>query len=293
MNVTSLQPAQDTSQTDHIFTVDVEEYFQVHAFERCVSRFEWCKYPSRLMHGTDALLEVLARDNTKATFFVLGWIAHNYPETVKKIASAGHEIASHGWWHQRITKLTHTTFRQDVRNAKMSLEDIVGAPVNGFRAPGFSLTPGHEWAFDVLIEESYKYDSSLFPIKRVEYGYPDAPPVPHIITRASGTLIEFPPATTVWRGIRLPAAGGGYLRHLPYSIIRRAFLEHDAAGLPGVFYIHPWELDPDQPRLKGPWVSQVRHYRGLRKTRKRLEQLLSEFRFTSIANRLLERETCA
>ena len=272
--------------TTHIFTVDVEEYFQVSAFERLVSRADWEALPSRVERSTDMLLDLLARRGMTGTFFTLGWIADKHPAVVRRIADAGHEVASHGWWHRRVTSLTHEEFRRDVRSSKEILEDVSGQPVFGFRAPSFSITPGTEWAFDILLEEGYRYDSSLFPIQRPGYGYPSAPPIPHLIQQPAGTLYELPMATVRYAGLRIPAAGGAYFRHFPYALVRRAFREHTASGIPALFYIHPWEVDPDQPRLRASWLTRVRHYGGLRKTLPRLERLLSEFRFTSAVDSL-------
>ena len=269
--------------TEHIFTVDVEEYFQVGAFDRVLRREDWDSQPSRLEHSVGILLELLARHDANATFFTLGWVAERHPFLMRRIADAGHEIASHGHWHRRVNTLTPDEFREDVRVSKAILEEHSGAPVWGFRAPNFSITPGTEWAFDILIEEGFRYDSSLFPIHRPGYGSPKAPPVPHLIHRPAGTLTELPLATTQWRGMRIPAAGGAYLRHLPFRLIQRAFREHDAGGIPAMFYIHPWELDPEQPRINVPWHTHVRHYGGLRKTQPLLERLLGEFRFRSVA----------
>jgi polysaccharide deacetylase family protein (PEP-CTERM system associated) len=165
------------------------------------------------------------------------------------------------------------------------LEQVSGTPVAGFRAPSFSIVPGAEWAFDVLIEEGYRYDSSIFPIRRPGYGYPGAPTTPYEIRRAAGTLLELPMATTTIAGLRLPAAGGGYLRQLPYRLTQRAFDEHVARGESAMFYIHPWEIDPDQPRLSVPLLSRLRHYQGLERTLPRLERLLARYRFTSVARR--------
>jgi polysaccharide deacetylase family protein (PEP-CTERM system associated) len=268
---------------EHIFTVDVEEYFQVGAFERVVSPQEWGAYPSRIERTMDALLNLLALRGATGTFFTLGWIAERYPRLVRRIHDAGHEVASHGYWHRRVDTLSPREFRDDVRASKAVLENACGTAVVGFRAPNFSIKPGGEWAFDILLEEGYRYDSSLFPIRRPGYGYPDAPPLPHFIHRPGGSLCELPLATTTWRGMRIPAAGGAYLRHFPYAIIRRAFAEHTENGIPATFYIHPWELDPDQPRLTVPWHTKIRHYAGLARTVPRLDRLLSEFRFTSVA----------
>lgn len=274
--------------TAHIFTVDVEEYFQVHAFEGVVRRNEWPSLPSRVAQNVDVLLNLLAEHDVIATFFVLGWVADRHPHVVRRIASAGHEIASHGWWHYRVTQLQPDEFREEVRSSKALLEDITGQPVSGYRAPSFSITPDAQFAFDILLEEGYLYDSSVFPIRRPNYGWPGAPPIAHVIPCTNGALLEFPLATSLWGPFRVPAAGGGYLRQLPFSVVQRAFREHAAEGVPGVFYIHPWELDPDQPRMRVGPLTRLRHYRGLRSNRGYLERLLSEFKFTSVAGRLAE-----
>jgi polysaccharide deacetylase family protein (PEP-CTERM system associated) len=271
----------------HFFTVDVEEYFQVNAFEGIVSRNDWPALPSRVEANVARLLALLARYDVQGTFFVLGWVAKHHPQVVRAIAAAGHEIASHGWWHRKVTTLSREQFTEDVHASKAILEDLVGQPVVGFRAPSFSIVPGWEWAFDVLIEEGYAYDSSLFPVHRNGYGYPSAPPLPHVIERMGGNcLCEFPLATTLWNGVRIPAAGGGYLRHFPYNIIQRAFREHSETDLPAVFYIHPWEIDPEQPRLPVPLWVKVRHYRGLRSAEERVARLLGEFPFHRIQDGL-------
>ena len=268
--------------TEHFFTVDVEEYFQVNAFESVAPREEWPTYSSRVGRSVDRLLEAMNRHGATGTFFVLGWIAKYRPEVVRRIVDAGHEIASHGYWHRRVTTLTPAEFRDDLRASKYALEDLAGVPVIGYRAPSFSIVPGFEWAFDVLLEEGFRYDSSVFPIRRRGYGYPGAPREANVIQRAAGNLTEFPLATTEMMGLTIPAAGGGYLRQFPYSVIRRAFAEATARGTPATFYIHPWEIDPDQPRLPVSLVTRLRHYRGLRDTLPRIKHLLTEFRFTSI-----------
>jgi polysaccharide deacetylase family protein (PEP-CTERM system associated) len=275
--------------TEHIFSVDVEEYFQVHAFEGIVRRTEWPTLPSRIERNVDTLLELLARHDVSATFFVLGWIADQHPGIVRRIADSGHEIASHGWWHYRVTALDPAEFRTDVRTSKAILEDVSGQPVVGYRAPSFSIIPGCEHAFDILLEEGYTYDSSLFPFRRRGYGYAGAPPIPHVIRRPTGRLLEFPLTTCDWAGLRIPAAGGGYFRQFPYSLIRRAFRQRSLQQVPAVFYIHPWELDPDQPRFPVGPLTRVRHYRGLKRTVSRLERLLAEFRFTSVSRCLASR----
>ncbi|MGH7541278.1 MAG: polysaccharide deacetylase family protein, partial [Gemmatimonadota bacterium] len=198
----------------HLFTVDVEEYFQVTVFEHLVAPEEWDELPSRVARGVGELLELLGRYDTYATFFTLGWVADRHPRVVRAIADAGHEIASHGWWHRRIPTLTREHLRSELRDSKAILEDVCGKPIRGFRAPSFSLVPGSEWVFDLLLEEGYRYDSSVFPIRRRGYGYPGADPTPHSVERPGGTLLELPLATGRMAGVRLPAAGGGYLRTL-------------------------------------------------------------------------------
>jgi polysaccharide deacetylase family protein (PEP-CTERM system associated) len=210
-------------------------------------------------------------------------VAKRHPAMIRKIVSAGHEIASHGWWHRRVTTLTRTQFRYEVRASKGLLEDVSGTRVVGYRAPSFSIVPGLEWALDVLVEQGYVYDSSLFPIRRRGYGYPGAPAAPHERTGSTGRLVELPPATlSVW-GLRLPAAGGGYLRQLPLALIRAAVRQHERRGIPAVLYVHPWELDPGQPRIPVGPLTRLRHYRGLERTEDRLRALLAEFEMSSAA----------
>lgn len=262
--------------------MDVEEHFHVNAFERFIDRADWASQPSRAEASTEVLLDLLARHGATGTFFVVGWLADRKPGLVRRIAEAGHEIASHSWWHRRVTTLTPAEFRADVVQAKARLEEISGRAVHGFRAPSFSIVPGTEWAFDILLETGHTYDSSVFPIRRPGYGWPGAPTVPYDIVRPSGVLREYPMTTLDLLGLRLPAAGGGYLRQLPYGLIRRAFLGHQVRGEPGMFYIHPWEVDPGQPRIACDWLTRLRHYRGLRRTLPCLERLMAEFRFESI-----------
>lgn len=266
----------------HVFSVDLEEYFQVAAFDRHVPRNAWDELPERINASTDLLLDLLAEHSVRATFFTLGWIADRHPDLVRRVADAGHEIASHGWWHRRITRCTLEEFRTEVVDSRRLLEDVAGVRVYGHRAPSFSLVPGCEWAFDVLIDAGYTYDSSIFPIHRGDYGYPGADPEPHYVNRSAGRILEIPLATTSLAGWRVPAAGGGYFRHLPYSLTRRAFAEHSEDARPGMFYIHPWELDPEQPRLDVPWLPRWRHYGGLDRTLPRLRKLLNEFDFGSV-----------
>jgi polysaccharide deacetylase family protein (PEP-CTERM system associated) len=267
----------------HHFTVDVEEHFQVSAFEPHLSRDRWDALESRVASNVGALLDLLARHDAQGTFFVLGWVAERHPDVVKAIARAGHEVASHGWDHRRVTQQSPEEFRVSVRRTKAALEALAGAPVLGFRAPSFSIVPGREWALDILVEEGYRYDSSLFPVRRPGYGYATGRREPHWLERRTGRLAEIPPATLRIGGVNLPAAGGAYFRLLPYGLVRSALRDSERRGVSGTFYIHPWEIDPAQPRVDVPWLTRLRHYGGLARTASRLDRLLSEFRFTSIA----------
>lgn len=269
----------------HIFTVDVEDYFQVNAFEGVVDRADWEKFPSRVERNTDRILEVLDRHGARGTFFTLGWIADRFPQLVRRIQESGHEIASHGCWHRKVNTLSPEAFREDVRESKARLENVTGQPCLGFRAPSFSICPGMEWALEILVEEGYRYDSSIFPISRPDYGYPKAPPFPVVLHTGSGELLELPLATRLMAGLRWPAAGGGYLRQLPFSLTTQAFSQWGELGVSAVLYTHPWEIDPDQPRLPTSLITRIRHYRNLVRTLPRLELLLERFKFTNVACR--------
>jgi len=268
----------------HHFTIDLEEYFQVSAFASRVARSDWEHFESRVTREVARLLELLAQHEARATFFVLGWVAERQAGLIRAIARAGHEIASHGWDHARVTDQTRAQFRESVRRTKDVLEEITGATVLGFRAPSFSIVPGREWALDILVEEGYCYDSSLFPVRRPGsgYGYPGGLPDPHWLARGVGRLAEIPPTTLRCCGLRLPAAGGAYFRLLPYGLVRTALRQCERRGVPGTFYIHPWELDPAQPRVPVSWLTRVRHYGGLRRTAQRLDRLLADFKFTAV-----------
>ena len=270
----------------HHFTVDVEEYFQVSAFEPYVARSRWNDMPSRVVLGVRAILELLAEHDARGTFFILGWIAERQRGLVREIAKGGHEIASHGTDHRRVSELTPEQFRESVRASKRMLEDIARQPVFGYRAPSFSITRDHEWALDVLLEEGYRYDSSLFPVRRRGYGFVGGGRDPHVLSRADGELHEIPPATIRVAGQVLPAGGGAYFRIFPYALVPTALRAAERRGAPGTFYIHPWELDPEQPRVSVSTATRIRHYGGLSRTESRLRRLLSSFRFGSIAEYL-------
>jgi polysaccharide deacetylase family protein (PEP-CTERM system associated) len=264
-------------------TVDVEDYFHVSAFDRIVSRESWTARESRVVRNTERLLELFHDRHVHGTFFVLGWVAQRFPALVREIVSEGHEVASHGFNHQLIYSLTHDQFRDDVRRAKATIEDAGGCAVRGYRAPSFSIVRANLWALDVLIEEGHAYDASVFPIHHDRYGIPEAPRRPHTIDRAAGSIVEVPGSTVRIAGINVPIAGGGYFRQLPYAwtrwgIARVNTVDRDAV----VFYIHPWEIDADQPRLPVSSLTRFRHYRNIGATLGRLGRLLEDFAFDTV-----------
>lgn len=270
----------------HVFTVDVEEYFQVHAFRELVHPDEWECFPSRVWLGTERLLELLEEADTRATFFVLGWIGERHPGLVRRIAAAGHEVASHGYGHDLVHELDRASFRDDARRSKAILEDVTGSGVVGYRAPRFSLESDTEWMLEVLAEEGYRYDSSLVPARMLGGGgYPGAGRWPRIVPTHGGRLLELPLTTARWAGVTVPAAGGAYLRHLPYALVRAGFHQAEAEGQPGVFYVHPWELDPDQPKFAATLTARLRHYRNLERTGELVRRVLGDFAFTSARER--------
>lgn len=281
-----MNPNADDERPAHHFTVDVEEYFHASALEPHLDRFGWEALESRVERSVDDLLALLDAADARATFFVLGWVARRHPGMVRRIADAGHEIGSHGWGHRRIEDLGPGEFRTSVRRSRQLLQDVAGTEVIGFRAPNFSLVPGAEWALDILLEEGYRYDSSIYPIRRPGYGYPAAEPTLHRVLRSAGTLLEFPPATLKVMGATLPAGGGAYFRVLPYGLVQRALRAAEDLGEPATFYIHPWELDPGQPRFSVSRLTRIRQYAGLERMKERLRRLLEEFRFRSIEQTL-------
>jgi polysaccharide deacetylase family protein (PEP-CTERM system associated) len=356
----------------NLLTVDLEDYFQVHAFSSVIRYEDWDNYESRLERNTDRLLEILNNSIShqpsaishlnspcampsapcslspcayrlaphgaaRATFFVLGWIAERYPSLIRRIQNQGHEIASHGYAHQLIYNQTIVEFREDIRKAKAILEDITGSEVIGYRAPSYSITNKSQWAFKVLMEEGFKYDSSLFPIHHDFYGFPNAPRFPFVISmngsnnfefqmlnfdlqetqssvnptnssnpinpsnpsaspqhndtphsafRIPHSIVEFPLSTVRLFGQNIPISGGGYFRLFPYPIIRKGLKRiNEQEKQPFIFYIHPWELDFEQPRIDGArWKSQFRHYVNLNKTEDRFKKLLADFRFSAISD---------
>jgi polysaccharide deacetylase family protein (PEP-CTERM system associated) len=275
-------------------SVDVEDYFHVSVFDGVVARSAWAQMPSRVVNNTARLLDLFDAFQVRATFFVLGWVADRQPGLIRDIASRGHEVASHGFAHQLIYRQTAAAFRDDVRRAKQTLEDTTGVRVEGYRAPSFSVTAQSLWALDVLIEEGFRYDASIFPIRHDRYGIPSSPRHPYVVRRQGGELIEVPGSTVRVAGANIPIAGGGYFRILPYAWTRWGIARLNAREQqPAVFYIHPWELDPDQPRLPANWLGRFRHYRNLHRTERRLRALLAEFKFGSVASLLHDGVTSA
>ncbi|PLX41565.1 MAG: polysaccharide deacetylase family protein [Deltaproteobacteria bacterium] len=265
-------------------TVDVEDYFQVAAFEKVIDPHDWDTYPLRVGDNTRRVLELFARHDVKGTFFILGWVAERLPDLVRQIVAEGHEVASHGYGHQRIMRDSKDAFREDVKRSKAVLEDITGEAVKGYRAPTYSITKETLWALEVLVEEGFKYDSSIFPIHHDLYGIPGYERFPHTIDTPAGEIGEFPITTAKvklgWRQLTLPVAGGGYLRLLPVRWIERALRSvNEEEKRPVVLYFHPWELDPEQPRINAPIRSRIRHYINLRTTEQKLDSLLLRFSF--------------
>ncbi|MDR1963332.1 MAG: DUF3473 domain-containing protein [Planctomycetaceae bacterium] len=267
------------------FSVDVEDYYQVGAFARMISPDDWDSWESRVVANTRKLLDILDSVSVTGTFFVLGWIAERFPALVPEIAERGHEIASHGFRHQLVYEMTETEFRDDIRRTRLLLQEQSGQSVIGYRAPSFSIVKRTLWAHRILVEEGYRYDSSVFPIHHDLHGNADAPLEIHDIATESGIIREFPPAVVRRLGQNLPTGGGGYFRFFPYFVTARWLRSVNASGRPFVFYIHPWEIDPEQPRINGaPLKSRFRHYLNLHRTEPRLKRLFHDFSFGTIQN---------
>jgi polysaccharide deacetylase family protein (PEP-CTERM system associated) len=257
-------------------TIDVEDYFQVSAFAPHIARSDWHRRECRVERNVDRILDLLERNEVKATFFTLGWIAERYPQLVRSIVAEGHELASHGYGHERVSDLTPATFDADIRRAKAILEDQSGTPIIGYRAPSFSIGAANLWALDTLARAGHRYSSSIYPIRHDHYGMPDAPRFAH---RINADLIEIPPTTLRVLNRNLPSSGGGYFRLLPYSFSRWMLKRVNAVdGQPAVFYFHPWEIDVDQPRVDGIGAkTRFRHYVNIDRMEARLQQLLADF----------------
>lgn len=265
-------------------TFDVEDYFQVSALASAVDRAKWGEMPQRVVRNTNVLFDLMAKHDTKATFFFLGWVADRFPELVRQAVAAGHEVACHGYSHQLIYNQTPEVFREETLRSRALLEDQAQTRVLGYRAASYSITKKSLWALDVLADAGFEYDSSIFPVRHDRYGIPDAPREPHQLTAPNGKkLVEFPPSTTDFAGYRLPVAGGGYFRIFPYAITKWAVARVNAEGLPFNFYLHPWEIDPGQPRVKTNLLSRFRHYTNLDVCMQRLEDLMTRFEFGTAA----------
>jgi len=263
------------------FSVDVEDYFQVTAFEKHVRRDQWDQWESRVVASTHRILRLLERHDVRATFFVLGWVGHRYPGLVRDIHRCGHEIGSHSYWHHLIYERSPDEFRSDLRLSRDVLQDAIGERVTAHRAPSFSITKRSLWALDILAEEGFLLDSSIFPIRHDRYGIPDVEPRPHRIATAAGLLWEFPPAVIRFAASNIPVSGGGYFRlyPLPFTLYCLKRINRTKRE-PFLFYVHPWEIDPEQPRLSAASrLSRFRHYVNLSRNERKLDVLLRTFRF--------------
>jgi polysaccharide deacetylase family protein (PEP-CTERM system associated) len=272
-------------------TIDVEDYFQVNAFARSIRREDWDSYSMRVEGNTRRILEMLDEFSVRATFFVLGWVAERLPSLVREIMARGHEIACHGYGHELIYSIGPDLFRRDIRRAKEILEDISGVRIHGYRAPSYSITKESLWALDILIEEGFGYDSSIFPVIHDTYGIPGSPRFPHLINRESGSIMEFPLTTYPVRfgnkEIRLPIAGGGYLRLFPACLICRGIAAiNNRERQPAVLYFHPWEIDPHQPRIRAGLKSRFRHYLNLETTERKLREIIGSIPFGTMRDSL-------
>ena len=266
---------------NNYLTIDVEDYFQVSAFEDIVSPGDWDGMEQRVVRNTEDVLSLLDEHNTKATFFIVGWIADKFPALVRSIHDLGHSIGCHSYWHRKVYDLSPEEFREDTLKVKSILESIIGAPVLGYRAPSYSITGKSMWAIDILKELDFTYDSSIFPIHHDTYGIPGAP---RFAYRHGNGLLEYPISTALLFGRKIPVAGGGYFRLFPYWFTRYALqtINHKESK-PFIFYLHPWELDPEQPRMqRARLLSRFRHYNQLQRTRLRFERLLKEFCFVPL-----------
>lgn len=267
-----------SSRITNALTIDVEDYFQVSAFAPYIRRDEWEQRECRVERNVDRILALLAEHQTHATFFTLGWVADRYPGMVRRIVDQGHELASHGYGHQRASDLTEAEFFDDVQRAKNILEDIGGQPVQGYRAPSFSIGTGNLWALDTLVKAGYRYSSSIYPVKHDHYGMPDAPRFAHEVRPG---LMEVPPTTLRLFDRNLPSSGGGFFRLLPYSVSRWMLQQVNARDAQSaIFYFHPWEIDADQPRVAGADAkARFRHYVNIDRNERKLARLLKDFRW--------------
>jgi len=280
----SLEKAKGSADLVNAFSIDVEDYFQVSALASAISRDSWNDRELRVQANTELILRMLEERNVRGTFFVLGWIADRLPELVRRIHAQGHEIACHGYSHQLIYQQTPEVFFEETARAKKLLEDIIGEPVFGYRAASFSITPKSRWALDTLLDLGFEYDSSIFPVIHDRYGMPGAQRRPGRIAAPSGrSIVEFPMSTAGIGNFQMPVSGGGYFRLLPYWLIRAGLKRVNTTDrMPFTFYLHPWEVDPGQPRVRVGLLSRFRHYTNLHKCESRLRTLLREFRFATM-----------
>ncbi len=264
-------------------SVDVEDYFHVSAFENVIPASTWGDRVSRVERNTYRLLDLMDANHLKSTYFVLGWVADRYPHLVRDIAARGHEIACHGYSHKLVYNQTQEVFREETLKSKALLEDQCQTPVLGYRAASYSITAQSSWALDILAEAGFTYDSSIFPVRHDRYGMPGTKRFPYELTTPAGkSLIEFPLTTLQLGGATLPIAGGGYFRLFPYFFTRWGLGQANRQGEPFVFYLHPWEIDPDQPRVQAGWFSRFRHYNNLSVCEERLQRLMKDFSFTTM-----------
>ena len=280
------------SQVTNALSVDVEDYFHVSAMAGSISRDDWDAMPSRVERNTRKLLDLFDELEVQGTFFVLGWVAERYPSLVREIHEREHEVACHGMSHRLIYEQKIEDFRSETVSAKKLIEDLIGDPINGYRAASFSIVSQSLWALDVLCEAGFSYDSSIFPVRHDLYGIPGAERWPHTLTTSAGARIaEFPPTSFDLGIFRIPASGGGFFRIYPYSMSRQIMRSiNNSAGEPCMFYMHPWEIDPGQPRIKAPLKSRLRHYLNLSRFEGRLRKLLADFSFTTVRAVLQSRE---
>ncbi len=263
---------------------DVEDYYQVEAFKEFIRFEEWLKYPPRVVANTRKITGILDERNVKATFFILGWIAERFPDMVKQLADNGHEIATHGYAHRMVYKQSREAFEEDLIKSIEILENISGKKIIGYRAPTYSIVEETFWAFDILIRHNLLYDSSIFPIVHDRYGVPDGERFPHKIKRENGgTIMEFPLSTLRFWKWNFPIAGGGYLRLFPYWFLKKSLQRINKQEKPGLIYLHPWELDPEQPKIPNiAPITRFRHYINLHSTATKLRSLIRDFEFAPI-----------
>lgn len=269
-------------------TIDVEDYFQVSAFSNIINKKNWDEKECRIEKNIDNIISILDLKKIKATFFTLGWIAERYPSMIKKILMEGHELASHGYAHEKVSEISKSDFYQDVTRAKGILEDIGGKQINGYRAPSFSIAEKNFWAMEILSETGHRYSSSIYPVKHDHYGSPNAPRFPY---KVFSELLEVPPTTVKLFGRNFPASGGGYFRLLPYSISKK-MLDHvnSSENKPVVFYFHPWEIDSHQPRISNLSIkTRFRHYKNIEKMEEKIKKLVEDFHWDRMDNIFLKK----